>query len=101
MINAIKHNGNQHIEIQVNVSSEKKNDINFIKIDFIDNGIGIIDERKDLVFQRDESDSKFGMGTGLSLTRTLVQEFNGFISVANRVEHDFTKGSVFSILFPL
>ena len=58
LINAIKHNINQDIEIQVNVSFEKKNDMNLIKIEFIDNGIGIIDERKKLVFQRVESDKK-------------------------------------------
>jgi len=40
------------------------------------------------------------MGTGLSLIKNLVKEFNGFISVANRVEQDFTKGTVFSIIFP-
>ncbi|MHA1670560.1 MAG: hypothetical protein ACTSV5_08260 [Promethearchaeota archaeon] len=40
------------------------------------------------------------MGTGLSLTKFLVKEFNGFISVTNRVEQNFAKGCVFSILFP-
>ena len=100
LINAIKHNINPNIEIQVNVSSEKNNDINFIKIEFIDNGIGIIDERKKLIFHRVESNQKYGMGTGLSLIKNLIEEFKGYISVANRVELDFTKGSVFKILFP-
>ncbi|MCJ7772040.1 MAG: PAS domain S-box protein, partial [Desulfobacterales bacterium] len=71
LINAIKYNKNPTVEILVKISKEKITSINYLKIEFIDNGIGIDDSRKKVVFQREASEttSTKGMGIGLSLVK--------------------------------
>ncbi|MGB5913042.1 MAG: PAS domain S-box protein [Promethearchaeia archaeon] len=102
LINAIKYNGNQDIEININVLKELKENRNFIKFEFIDNAVGIPDEKKSILFKegyRKEKGAK-GMGLGLSLVYKIVHSFDGKIWVEDRVEGDYTKGSKFIILIP-
>ena len=102
LANAIKYNENPTVEILVNISKEKKESINYLKMEFIDNGIGINDFRKSLVFQRGYSKgtSVQGMGLGLSLVNKIIETYNGKIWVEDRVKGDHTKGSNFIILIP-
>ena len=39
------------------------------------------------------------MGLGLSLVKKIVEKYNGYISLENKIEGDYTKGSKFIILF--
>jgi len=52
LINAIKHNKSSIPEIEVKISKEQKLEENYIKMEFQDNGIGINDPRKEIIFQR-------------------------------------------------
>lgn len=102
LINAINHNMNPIIDIIIRVSKMKKQMVNFIKFEFIDNGIGITDERKKEIFKGEyirERDTK-GMGFGLSLVKNIITSYNGFIWVENRVKGDHSQGSNFIILIP-
>ena len=102
LINAIKHNENQNIEININILKESKENRNYIKFEFIDNAVGIPDEKKSILFKegyRKEKGAK-GMGLGLSLVYKIVHRFNGKIWVEDRVEGDYTKGSKFIIMIP-
>ncbi len=103
LINAINHNKNLLIEILVRVSEEKKENTNYVKLEIIDNGYGISDDRKSMVFDKDfeKGLSLKGMGIGLSLVKEIVQLYNGEISVEDRVEGDYSKGSNFILKFPL
>ncbi|MFX1340498.1 MAG: sensor histidine kinase, partial [Promethearchaeota archaeon] len=98
--NAAKYNDNEVIEILVKISKIIIEEINYIKIEFIDNGIGIPDERKELIFQKGNRGLKGrkGMGIGLSLVKTLVELYHGKIWVENKVKEDYKKGSNFIIL---
>ena len=71
-------------------------------MEFIDNGVGIEDSRKKIVFQRGYGDEKsiHGMGLGLSLVQKIIDNYNGKIWVEDRVNGDYTKGSNFVILIP-
>lgn len=102
LTNAVKYNDNSLIEIVVNISREKNENKNYIKIEFSDNGIGINDERKDIIFKRGHREYKGqkGMGLGLSLVKKILEGFQGDIRVENRVKEDYTKGSNFIILIP-
>jgi len=102
LINAIKYNENQHIEIKINILKELKENRNYIKFEFIDNAVGIPDEKKSILFKegyRKEKGAK-GLGLGLSLVYKIVHSFNGKIWIEDRVEGDYTKGSKFIILIP-
>lgn len=103
LINAINHNKNSIIEILVRISEEKKEERNYVKLEFIDNGYGISDDRKNLIFNRDfeKGHSSKGMGIGLSLVKEIVESYNGEIKVENRVKEDYNRGSNFILKFPL
>jgi len=102
LINAIKYHESPIVEILIKISREKKEDINYVKMEFIDKGIGIVDSRKKIVFQRGYSEEKsiLGMGLGLSLVQKIIDNFEGKIWVEDRVYGDYTKGSNFVILIP-
>ena len=73
-----------------------------IKLEFIDNGIGIFDENKESIFQKGyKRDKKVrGMGIGLSLVKKIIKSYNGKIWVENRIKDDYEQGSNFVILIP-
>jgi len=103
IINSIKYNRNKVIQVEVVISVIDIYYKNYVKIEFKDNGIGIDDARKEIIFQETHMksrDSK-GMGIGLSLVAKLTKLYNGKICVENRIKEDYKKGSNFVILFPL
>ncbi|KKL63340.1 hypothetical protein LCGC14_2176100, partial [marine sediment metagenome] len=102
LVNAIKYHESPIVEILIKISRERREVINYIRMEFIDNGIGIEDFRKKLVFQRGNSDKQrvHGMGLGLSLVQKIIDNYEGKIWVEDRVHGDYTKGSNFVILIP-
>ena len=102
LLNAVRHNSNANVQIEIKVSNEKVDGERFIKILVLDNGDGIEDIRKQHIFQRGskEQSSNGGMGLGLSLVKKTVDRYNGKIWVEDRVKGDFTQGSNF-ILFTI
>jgi len=102
LINAVKYTQNPKKEILIKISKEKKTELNYVKMEFIDNGIGIIDERKSTIFQRGNTMPKErgGMGLGLSLVKKIVDLYNGHIWVENKIKDDHSKGSNFVLLLP-
>ena len=101
-INAIRHNRNLIIEITVRILRERRVGINYLKIEFLDNGFGVADSMKEKIFQRGYSKEKgvYGMGLGLSLVRGIIETYNGKIWVEDRVKGDRSKGSNFVLLIP-
>ncbi|MHA1756095.1 MAG: ATP-binding protein, partial [Promethearchaeota archaeon] len=75
LINSTIHNNNDIIEIIINSDKLQKENIDYIKLEFIDNGMGIPDERKELVFQRSQYIESLGksLGLGLSLVKNIVE----------------------------
>ncbi|GAI70551.1 unnamed protein product, partial [marine sediment metagenome] len=87
LINAIKHNMNLIIDITVRISREQKSGTNYVKMEFLDNGIGVDDTMKDRIFKRgyNEDKSVLGMGLGLSLVRGIIEIYNGKVWVEDKV----------------
>ncbi len=102
LINSFTHNSNVFIEITINLSIEQKNSINWIKIEFSDNGIGLRDDRKETIFQRGSAEDKYEkrIGLGLSLVKKIIDSYKGQIWVEDRIKGDYSKGSNFIILIP-
>ena len=98
--NAVKHNKNSPVNIDVIVNSEIIEGKSYIKLQFVDNGLGIPDPQKTTIFQRGtvESRSFDRLGLGLSLVKKLIETYNGQIWVEDKVKGDPTKGSNFIIL---
>ncbi len=102
LINSVKHNKNPKVEIIVRFSRELIEKNHYLKIEFIDNGAGIENTRKETIFQRayNEDISVSGMGLGLSLVKKIIDSFDGKIWVEDKVKNDYSKGSNFIILLP-
>ena len=102
LINSIKYNEHPNIEISIKASRILFDDTNFIKMEFSDNGIGVPDDRKEIVFKRGNRELKGskGMGIGLSLVKKIMKGYNGKIWVEDKVKGDFSKGSNFILLIP-
>ena len=102
LINAIRHNENKNIEILIKISNEYKNKKNYLKMEFLDNGIGIEDGRKIYIFKRINSEDRsvHGMGIGLSLVKQIIKIYKGEIWVEDRVKGDYSRGSNFILLIP-
>ncbi len=100
--NAIEYNKRPILEIEAKISKEQKLGVNYIKMEFQDNGVGIRDPRKEKIFQRGSYKNKnvHGMGLGLSLVKKIVKNYNGEIWVEDRVNGDYSKGSNFVLLIP-
>lgn len=100
LLNAIKYNENSDVIITIKVSKTQMNDNKYHKIEFIDNGIGVPDGRKQIIFKRINKELKHtkGMGLGLSLVKKILKSLKGKIWVEDKVKGDYTKGSNFVIL---
>lgn len=99
IINAIQHNPKKNVMISINVKENKEKKI---QIEFSDNGPGIPDYKKEIIFKRnDEKDTSVsGTGLGLFLVSSIIKDYNANIEVKNRIPNDYTKGSTFVLTFP-
>ena len=100
--NAIKHNKNPTVEIKIMISKQERKSVDYLKMEFLDNGKGVSDTRKDMIFNRGNKESKstHGMGLGLALTKKIIESYDGEIRVEDRVKGDHLKGSNFILLIP-
>jgi len=101
--NAIKHSGpDRHLTIGVAVESIDDGGRKFCRVAIDDNGPGIPDEVKPMLFRRfsrGETKAK-GSGLGLYLVKTMVEHYGGDILVEDRVPGDHTKGAKFVVTIP-
>jgi signal transduction histidine kinase len=61
-----------------------------------DNGIGISDSYKDRVFEPQFTTKTSGMGLGLAMIKTIIENYGGTISFVSKPE----KGTVFTVMIP-
>ena len=102
LINAVNYNENPKKEVLIKISRESKNNMKYVKFEFIDNGIGISEKRKEVIFHErfnKEKGSK-GMGFGLTLVKKIIESYKGKIWIEDRIEGDYTQGSNFVFLIP-
>ena len=94
--NAVKYT-NKNGKIMINLEKLES----FLKIDIIDNGIGIDEENMSNIFKRFFRERKVhnidGVGIGLYLSKNIIENQNGYIKVKSKVN----KGTTFSVFLPL
>ena len=99
--NAIKHSdGAPVINVSINETVEAGEKRCIVSIE--DNGPGIPDDMKSLLFNRFQSGhtATSGKGLGLYLVKKLVEGFHGTVWVEDRVPGDYHQGSRFVIVLP-
>ncbi len=102
LVNAIKYNENPIPEITVKISKTVLKDVNYVKLEFMDNGIGVQDSKKEKIFLKGYKELKGGkgMGIGLSLITEIIKSYKGKVWVEDRIKGDYSKGSNFIVLIP-
>jgi PAS domain S-box-containing protein len=100
--NAIKHSKGPSV-IDVRINPEKMDGCQYCTVSVEDNGPGIPDVMKDVIFDRfRRGDTKaHGSGLGLYLVKTLVDSYGGKVWVEDRVKGDYTQGARFVIMLPV
>ncbi|MFW9806516.1 MAG: sensor histidine kinase, partial [Candidatus Thorarchaeota archaeon] len=96
--NAIEYSEKGRIDVRI--SRSDVNSSAYWEIRVIDFGPGIPYELRESLFDRYMKGAK-GSGLGLSVVRALTSLFNGSIGIEDRVEGDFSQGSVFVLRFPI
>lgn len=102
LLNAVLHNETKEAEIKIEISSEVKSGKNQVLIEFQDNGIGVPDEMKEIIFKRGfKKDKKVkGMGIGLSVVKRIIDKCGGSVWVEDIEAGNHKKGSKFIIELP-
>lgn len=100
--NSTKYNTKETIKVIIDVSKIQVDTNNYIRMEFKDNGIGIVDEYKSAIFQKGHHAESYnrGMGIGLSLVKKIIESYSGKIWVVNSVDDDHTQGSNFILEIP-
>ncbi len=90
-ISAIKEKGN----IQITLTHDPI--LKRVRIEVADDGTGILDEDKTRLFEPNFSTKKSGMGLGLTIVSTIIDDHNGRINV----QDNSPKGAKFIIELPV
>lgn len=101
--NAIKHSDKALVKIKISLSMVMEDDKEFYRIEISDNGPGIPDSLKPVIFDKlnSENERQRKKGLGLYLVRTLVDDYDGKVRVEDNVPGDPGMGSRFIILLPV
>jgi signal transduction histidine kinase len=92
-IQAISESQPENPNIKVNVYKENY----FALISVMDNGIGIKDENKALVFEPKFTTKTSGMGLGLAMVKKIVETYGGDINFTENIN----EGVTFTVKIPL
>lgn len=101
--NSVKFTPSQDVPIELGVKTQVEIGKEFWRVEVVDHGRGIPEDRKQFVFERfgkQKDYTPYGFGLGLSICRNLTRKYGGRIWVENRVPEDYRKGSKFVILLP-
>ncbi len=102
--NSIKHSSPEKpLEIDISIKTVTVDDKALYEISVEDNGPGIPDQLKDMLFARFQrgKTKTSGRGLGLYLVKTLVEDYKGNVRVEDRVKGDYKKGSRFIVQLPI
>ncbi|BAI62269.1 putative histidine kinase [Methanocella paludicola SANAE] len=98
--NSIKHSSGP-LTVNIRMTCDGEAGMKFCKVAVEDNGPGIPDTQKALIFDRSQTVKKLrGKGLGLYIVNTLVSDFHGKVWVEDRVYGDHTKGARFVVMLP-
>ena len=99
--NAIKHSNDYPI-INIELKKVNENNKDYYKIAVEDNGPGIPDNLKAMIFNRHlgGGHNTRGSGIGLYLVKMLIDDYGGKVWVEDRVSGDRAQGSRFIVMLP-
>jgi signal transduction histidine kinase len=97
--NSIRYSPQRKI-IQVDIKEMMFEGAASWKVTVTDHGSGIAPERRSKLFRRYMTGAS-GSGLGLSVVHAITHMFGGSIEVSSRVESDYSRGTTFTLTFPV
>ncbi len=97
--NSAKYTDGEGVLLEVGLSRETEGSGNYVMVNVSDRGRGIEPERAREVFNRFNKGAS-GTGLGLPLVKQIMESIGGSISISERVEGDYTRGTTFHLRFP-
>jgi signal transduction histidine kinase len=103
LANAVDYDPHDEVNVEVTIGEFFVDYMRYWCVSVADNGIGIPDSKKNLVFGRFNGDqgNMSGSGLGLSIVRAVVEAYHGLVWVEDKVQGDHSKGSVFRVALPM
>jgi signal transduction histidine kinase len=101
--NAIDYDPHENIAVDISIGEFTIEPRRYWCVSIADNGIGIPDSKKNLVFGRLRSGEEGApsAGLGLSIVRAIVEAHRGIVWVEDRVQGEPSKGSIFRVALPM
>jgi signal transduction histidine kinase len=101
--NAVDYDPHEEVQVEVTIGEFFVDYMRYWCVSVADNGIGIPDSKKNVVFGRfnGEENSLPASGLGLSIVRAVVEAYHGMVWVEDKVQGDHSKGSVFRVALPM
>lgn len=101
--NAVDYDPHDEVVVEVSVGEFFVDYMRYWCVSVKDNGIGIPDSKKRVVFGVYDATkgSMPATGLGLSIARAVVEAYHGMAWVEDRVAGDHSKGSVFKVALPM
>ncbi len=101
--NAIDYDPHEKISVDISIGEFTIEPRRYWCVSVADNGIGIPDSKKNLVFGRYRSgeEESPATGLGLSIVRAIVEAHRGMVWVEDKVLGEPSKGSVFRVALPM
>jgi signal transduction histidine kinase len=102
LTNAVKYDPHDPVEISINFQRDDSKDRPYVIVSVADHGQGIPSDAKDKIFERFAAEvKKKGSGLGLHIVKTLTNRYRGQVWAEDRVQGDYTQGTVFKVRLPL
>ncbi len=93
---ALEPKGEGLVEIRLSMAPSQHQQSNQIKLEIIDQGVGMDEETRSKIFTPFFSTKEKGTGLGLAIVQTIIQDHEGRVEVSS----ELGKGSCFSIFLP-
>ena len=101
--NAVEYDAHETVTVEVTIGEFFVDYRRYWCVSIADNGIGIPDSKKALVFGRfsGRTEGPMASGLGLFIVRAIVEAYHGMVWVEDRVPGDHSKGSTFRVALPM
>lgn len=103
LANAVEYDPHDKVRVEVSIGEFFVDFRRYWCVSIADNGIGIPDSKKNVIFGKfiKGDAGPHSIGLGLSIVQAIVKAYHGLVWVEDRVPGEHSKGSVFRVALPM